>query len=122
MSLNLEKDVTEGTHFHRLCARQFVKAMEKKVELVKQDSQLAAQQKKQEEAALKKKIVELGEGWGLVSKYTSYVAVEERDYTSGEITEMKLVDVNEVITEELGVKPDVRTKKMPLTHLSRLLP
>jgi hypothetical protein len=98
----LEKDVVEGTHFHRLCARQFIKAIERKVELVKGDKQ-----KTREQEALKKSVIELGEAWGLVSRYTSYVAVEERDYTSGEITEMKLVDVNENIISETGEKPDV---------------
>lgn len=43
-----------------------------------------------------------------MSKYTSYVVIEERDYSSGEIVDMKALDVNAIILEETGEKPDVR--------------
>jgi len=60
--LDLSQDRIEGSLIHRLTAKQFIKSLEHKPE----------QNKTQ--------IVDIATSWGLVSKYSSFVAVEERDY------------------------------------------
>lgn len=88
----------EGTEIHRLCARQFVKGLEDLEKSEKEES------KKKE---ITNAIVGLGEFWGLVTKHTNFIAVEDRDWTAPAQTAMKLIDVNESNIVEGATQPNV---------------
>uniref|UniRef100_A0A6B2KX07 VWFA domain-containing protein n=1 Tax=Arcella intermedia TaxID=1963864 RepID=A0A6B2KX07_9EUKA len=72
-----KKDLIEGSLVHRLTARQYIQALE----LTKSN---------------KDKIVELGIEWGLVTKYTSYIAIEERETAT--ISHLQKINVQKEIT------------------------
>eukprot|EP01124_Arcella_intermedia_P027044 TRINITY_DN5211_c0_g1_i2.p1 TRINITY_DN5211_c0_g1~~TRINITY_DN5211_c0_g1_i2.p1 ORF type:complete len:873 (+),score=253.22 TRINITY_DN5211_c0_g1_i2:41-2659(+) len=60
ISIDLKKEHTKGSLIHRLTAKSYTKALE----LAKENRQ---------------SVVQLGVQWGLVTKYTSYVAIDERE-------------------------------------------
>jgi len=77
-------NVIEGSHIHRLAAKSYIRKLE-------EDSKLN-----------KELIIRLGTNWGLVTKHTSFIAIEER---TQEVTgTLQRVDVNETIDKTIGGK------------------
>eukprot|EP01124_Arcella_intermedia_P037149 TRINITY_DN987_c0_g1_i12.p1 TRINITY_DN987_c0_g1~~TRINITY_DN987_c0_g1_i12.p1 ORF type:complete len:848 (+),score=254.79 TRINITY_DN987_c0_g1_i12:225-2546(+) len=62
--VDLDSQVRNGSLINRLTARTYASSLEL------------------DEKANKDKIVKLGTEWGLVTKYTSYVAIEDKDYAT----------------------------------------
>nr|XP_054590936.1 protein mono-ADP-ribosyltransferase PARP4 isoform X2 [Nothobranchius furzeri] len=86
-----ELQMTRGTFLHKLTARALIRDYE--------DGSLDTNEAQHEEkkAELKSFIIELSREWSILSQFTSFVAVEERD---SEQAEDGITDVNKLIAEE----------------------
>ncbi|XP_067371717.1 protein mono-ADP-ribosyltransferase PARP4 isoform X1 [Channa argus] len=86
-----ELQKTRGTFLHKLTARALIRDYE--------DGNLDADEAEHEgkKAELKSFIVELSKEYSILSQFTSFVAIEERD---SEITEQGVTDIPKLIAEE----------------------
>jgi len=96
--VHMERDCIEGSHIHRLTASKFAKSLEKEGKTNRQQ------------------IVDIGTEWGLLTKYTSYVAVEERNYLDGSANRMISVDVNQELSKN---RPKPQEKEQERNHRRR---
>jgi len=76
VNIDLTNDKIEGSLIHRLTAKQFIKHLE-----------LNAKDNKEQ-------IIQLATKWGLVSKYTTYIAIEERDNDDNSVASAGLEKIN----------------------------
>jgi len=95
VSIDLINDKIEGSLIHRLTAKQFLKALELNMEQNKE------------------KIIQLATKWGLVSKCTSFVAVEERDYHSEESSGLNKINIRK---EMKNKQPEPQPQKISYNY------
>eukprot|EP00736_Rhodelphis_marinus_P013482 Rmarinus@m.16642 len=70
------KDMTEGKMLHVLLGRELI------TDLVNHESVLHSGKANPSEDEIREKVVEVGERYGLASKYTAFIAVEEKEVKS----------------------------------------